>query len=96
MIEFMLTHYVPPFAYLMVFVLDRGRKSPGARRSTPEAPWWYRWVLLSQMSLWPAMVYSTHYDMKTVYGEGTKMAGMLIYGAISIVWAFGWSAYFKT
>jgi hypothetical protein len=51
MIEFMLTHYVPPFAYLMVFVLDRGRQPP---------------------------------------------AGMLIYGAISIVWAFGWSVYFKT
>ena len=96
MIEFMLTHYVPPFAYLMVFVLDSGRQPPGGRRSTPEAQWWYRWVLLSQMSLWPAMVYSTHYDMNTVYGEGTKTAGMLMYGAISIVWAFGWSVYFKT
>jgi hypothetical protein len=93
-IEFMLGHYVPPVAYLLVFVLDGTRQHVVDRQKT-EMLWWYRWGLLSQMSLLPALVYATHYDMNAVYGEGTKLSGIFMYGAISGVWALGWSIYFK-
>jgi hypothetical protein len=93
MLEFMITHYTPPFAYLFVYLLDGTVLSDSRKR--PVLLWWYQWILLVQASLVPACVYAALFDMEAVYGQGTKHTGMLLYAAITVVWSLVWCTCFK-
>jgi hypothetical protein len=93
MMEFIMTHYTPPFAYLLMYLLDGTIIASGKR--TPELHWAYHWCLLTQLSLVPGNVYAAFYNMNIVYGEGTKNPGMALYGFLSIVWSLLWCLVFK-
>ena len=93
MLEFMITHYTPPFAYLLLYLLDGTLVSATNRKV--ELHWAYHWALLSQASLIPGNIYASFFNMNVVYGEGTKSLGMLLYGMLSICWSLVWCIFFK-
>jgi hypothetical protein len=93
MLEFMITHYTPPFAYLLLYLLDGTLVS--ATNRNVELHWAYHWALLSQASLIPGNIYASFYNMNVVYGEGTKNLGMLLYGILTICWSLVWCIFFK-
>ena len=86
MLEFFIAHYTPPFAYLFIFVLGGAVIKPGPI----VLPWWYHWMLLWQLSLFPACIWATFFDMNVVYGEGTKPIGMPLFGTIAAIWSLMW------
>ena len=93
MLEFMITHYTPPFGYFLVYLTDGSGANAEFRK--PELHWLYHWLLLSQASLIPGNIYASFYNMNIIYGEGTKNLGMVLYGLISTCWAFVWCIFFK-
>jgi len=92
-LEFMITHYTPPFAYLLVYLLSGTLVDISARK--PVLHWAYHWLLLSQSALIPGNIYASFYNMNIVYGEGTKNLGMMLYGFISIAWSLVWCVFFN-
>ena len=93
MLEFMITHYTPPFGYFLVYLADGTITGTVSRK--PEFHWLYHWLLLSQASLIPGNIYASFYNMNIIYGEGTKNLGMVLYGLISTCWALVWCSFFK-
>jgi len=93
MIEFVITHYIPPLAYLLVYSLGGTVVDFSTRK--PVLHWAYHWLLLSQAALIPGNIYVSFYNLNIVYGEGTKNLGMLFYALISTGWCLVWCVFFK-
>jgi len=93
MLEFMITHYTPPIAYLLVYLLNGTLVNADTRK--PVLHWAYHCLLLSQAALIPGNIYASFYNMNIVYGEGTKNLGMLLYALISVGWSLVWCVFFK-
>jgi len=93
MLEFMITHYIPPIAYLLVYILNGTVVNVDSRK--PVMHWAYHWLLLSQAALIPGNIYNSFFNINDVYGEGTKTLLILLYTIISVGWSLMWCVFYK-
>lgn len=84
-LEFVMAHYFPPATYLVILSLWEDAIRLPVEKATRN--WLVRWNILFQSILVPTGIYSVSYDIDKSYGQGSRVIGVVLYGAVALLWS---------